>query len=216
LPPTNVCEFRCCWSHCGKSPSDCISIWRSCRSRLPASLACGDCARAAAAGWPVRQNQRMACIEITEEWLRDQVGDGVFEQALACTDKVARLSAVGALIEANMDGAQVSVRVLQQGLDVRCECPASGACLHGVAVALAWVRMGEDEAQADLFEVLRRQDRDWLARWLSELAEGDADLAARLLDAAEDADDVEAAEEVADLRAEFDEVLRELADEASN
>lgn len=164
----------------------------------------------------MRQNRRMACIEITEEWLRDQVGDGVFEQALACTDKVAGLSAVGALIEANMDGAQVSVRVLQQGLDVRCECPASGACLHGVAVALAWVRTGEDEPQADLFEVLRRQDRDWLARWLSELAEGDADLAARLLDAAEDADDVEAAEEVADLRAEFDEVLRELADEASN
>jgi uncharacterized Zn finger protein len=111
-----------------------------------------------------------------------------------------------------VDGVQVRVRVLQQGIDVRCECPVSGLCPHGVAVALAWVRMEEDEQQADLFEVLGRQNRDWLAWRLAELAEGDAELAARLLDAAEDVDDEEAAGEVADLRAEFDLAIARLND----
>ncbi len=130
----------------------------------------------------------MALVTITEESLREQAGDGVFEQALAMADKVAGLSADGPLIEAAVDGIPVSVRIGPRGIDARCGCPAPGPCPHAVAVALAWVRTGEDEQVTDLFETLRALDRDWLARQLAELAAGDPVLSARLLEAAADAD----------------------------
>ncbi len=156
----------------------------------------------------------MALVKITEESLREQAGDRVFEQALAMTDRVAGLSADGPLIEAAVDGIPVSVRIGLHGIDARCGCPAPGPCPHAVAVALAWVRTGEDEQVTDLFETLRTLDRDWLARQLAELAAGDPVLSARLLEAAVDADAAGAAAAVADLRAEFAEELGGLAEEA--
>ncbi len=156
----------------------------------------------------------MALVKITEESLREQAGDRVFEQALAMTDKVAGLSADGPLIEAAVDGVPVSVRIGPHGIDARCGCPAPGPCPHAVAVALAWVRTGADEQVTDLFETLRALDRDWLARQLAELAAGDPVLSARLLEAAADADAAGATAAVADLRAEFAEELGGLAEEA--
>lgn len=165
--------------------------------------------------WPRRtqENQRMARIEVTEESLREQVQPGVFGQALALTGRVSELSSGGPLVEATVDGVAVSVRVLQDGIDARCRCQTSGPCPHAVAALLAWVRAGEDKQIPGLFEVLRAQDRDWLAARLAGLAAGDPALAARLLD---ETGDGEAAGAVADLRAEFEEVLGELADEARN
>lgn len=77
-------------------------------------------------------------------------------------------------------GIPVSVRIGPDGIDARSGCPAPGPCPHAVAVALAWVRTGEDEQVTDLFEALRALDRDWLARQLAELAAGDPVLSARL------------------------------------
>jgi hypothetical protein len=57
------------------------------------------------------------------------------------------------------------------------------------------------------------QDPDWLATRLAELATADPALAQRLLAEAEDG---EALEDVADLRAELEEMLDELEDEASS
>ena len=94
-----------------------------------------------------------------------------------------------------------------------CECPAHGLCAHAVAAVLAWVRAGADADEPDLFEVLRMQDPDWLATRLAELAAADPSLAERLLAEAEDG---QALEDVAGLRAELDEVLDELEDEASS
>ncbi len=156
----------------------------------------------------------MALVRITEESLREQAGDRVFEQALAMADKVAGLSADGPLIEAAVDGIPVGVRIGPRGIEARCGCPAPGPCPHAVAVALAWVRTGEDERVTDLFETLRALDRDWLARQLAELAAGDRVLSARLLEAAAGAGAAGAAAAVADLRAEFAAELGGLAEEA--
>ncbi len=158
-------------------------------------------------------------VKITEESLRGQAGDRVFGQALAVAGKVAGLSADGPLIEAVVDGIPVRVRIGPDGIDARCGCPAPGPCPHAVAVALAWVRTGEDEQVTDLFEALRVLDRDWLARQLAELAAGDPVLSARLLEAAAaaaaaGADAAGAAAAVADLRAELAEELGGLAEEA--
>jgi len=90
---------------------------------------------------------------------------------------------------------------------------ADGLCAHAVAAALAWVRTGTDADEPDLFEVLRMQDPDWLATRLAELAAAAPALAERLLAEAEDG---EALEDVAGLRAELNEVLDELEDEASS
>ena len=99
------------------------------------------------------------------------------------------------------------------GLAGECECPADGLCAHAVAAVLAWVRTGTDADEPDLFEVLRMQDPDWLATRLVELAAADPALAERLLAEAEDG---EALEDMAGLRAELDELLDELEDEASS
>src|SRR5258708_3462713 len=79
-------------------------------------------------------------------------------------------------------------RVLPHGSDARGGCALPRPCPHAVAAALAWVRTGEEEQLPGLFELLRVQDRDWLAARLAELAAADPTLAARLLDEAEDAD----------------------------
>jgi len=154
----------------------------------------------------------MALIEVTEEWVRSLVDDAVFRQARDWTDKVTGLQADGLSVEAVVDSVPVGFQVHRHGIEGRCGCPLPAPCAHAVAAALAWVRTGDkNESPPDLFEVLRIQDRDWLASRLAELAAADPALAARLLDEAEDADVLD---EVADLRDEFDEVLDELEDEA--
>jgi hypothetical protein len=154
----------------------------------------------------------MARIEVTEEWVRGLVDDTVFRQAQDWADKVTGLSAGGLLVEATVEGVPVGFEVLRHGIEGRCGCPQPAPCAHAIAAALAWVRTGgDDESPPDLLEVLRIQDRDWLASRLAELAAADPALAARLLDEAEDADVLD---EVADLRDEFDEVLDELENEA--
>jgi hypothetical protein len=157
----------------------------------------------------------MVRVEVTEQSLRGQVDDRVFKQALALADRVAGLSTDGLLVEAIVAGIPVSVRIQRDGIEASCRCVVPGPCPHAVATALAWVRMGDDEQVADLFEVLRLQDRDWLVARLADLAEADPALAARLLAEAE-AEDADAVGEVEDLRAEFEEVLGELADDASD
>jgi hypothetical protein len=87
----------------------------------------------------------VALVKITEESVRKQAGDRVFEQALAMAVKVTGLSAAGPLIEATVDGIPVSITIGGGGLDARCGCPAPAPCPHAVAVALAWVRTGDDE-----------------------------------------------------------------------
>jgi hypothetical protein len=157
------------------------------------------------------KNCGMALIEVTEEWVRGLVDNAVFEQAAESTDKVTGLHVDGLLVEATVDGVPSGFRVLRRGIEGRCGCPRPAPCAHVIAVALAWARTGHAEQPRELFEVLRVQDRDWLAARLAELAAADPALAGRLLDAAEDADVLT---EAADLRAEFDEVLDELEAEA--
>ncbi len=99
----------------------------------------------------------MARIEVTEESLRTTVGDGVFAQAVALTDKVAGISAVGPQVEAIVDGAEVRIRVAPGGLAARCACPAADPCPHAIAAVLTWVRAGPDpaaELHAELDDVL--------------------------------------------------------------
>ena len=154
----------------------------------------------------------MALIEVTEESLRSLVDDAVFRQAQDWADKVTGLRVDGLLVEATVDGVPAGFLVLRRGLEGRCRCPLPAPCAHAIAAALAWVRAGgDDESPSDLFEVLRVQDRDWLASRLAQLAAADPAIAARLLDEAEDAGVLD---EVADLRGEFDEILGELEDEA--
>jgi uncharacterized Zn finger protein len=158
------------------------------------------------------KNCGMALIEVTEEWVRTLVDSAVFGQAAEWADKVTGLHVDGLLVEATVDGVPSGFRVLHPGIEGRCGCPLPAPCAHAIAIALAWVRTGHDaEQSSELFEMLRVQDRDWLAARLAELATADPALAARLLDEAEDAGVLG---EIVDLRAEFDEVLDELEAEA--
>ena len=117
------------------------------------------------------------------------------------------------MISATVDSVRSACGFSWTGSAGECECPADGLCAHAVAAVLAWVRTGTDADEPDLFEVLRMQDPDWLATRLAELAAADPSLAERLLAEAEDG---QALEDVAGLRAELDEVLDELEDEASS
>ena len=155
----------------------------------------------------------MAIIEVSEDGVRRAADDEVFGQAKESVAKVSELEADGPVISATVDGVPVSVRIVPDGIAGECGCPAHGLCAHAVAAVLAWVRAGTDPDEPDLFEVLRMQDPDWLATRLAELAAADPALARRLLAEAEDG---QALEDVADLRAELDEVLDELEDEASS
>ncbi len=155
----------------------------------------------------------MAIIEVSEDVLRRMAGGDVFGQALTWADKVTGLRVDGTVISATVDGVPVRVRILADGIAGQCGCPADGPCAHAVAAALAWVRTGEDEGIADLFGVLRLQDRDWLAARLADLAAADPALAGRLLAEAEDGEALAALE---DLRAELDEVLDDLEEDAAS
>jgi uncharacterized Zn finger protein len=154
----------------------------------------------------------MALIEVTEEWVRSLADNAVFGQAAEWADKVTGLHVDGLFVEATVDGVPSGFRVHRHGIEGRCGCPRPAPCAHAIAVALAWARTGHDAEQPpELFEVLRVQDRDWLATRLAEVAAADPALAGRLLEEAEDASVLD---EVADLRAEFDEMLDELETEA--
>ena len=155
----------------------------------------------------------MAIIEVSEDGVRRAASGEVFGQAKEWVDKVSGLRAGGPVISATVTGVPVSVRIRPDGIAGECECPAHGLCAHAAAAVLAWVRAGTDADEPDLFEVLRVQDPDWLATRLAELAAADSALAGRLL---AEAGDGEALEDVADLRAELDEVLGELEGEASS
>lgn len=152
----------------------------------------------------------MAIIEVSEDGVRRAAGDQVFLQAKEWADKVSGLRAGGPVISATVDGVPVSVRILPDGIAGECGCPAHELCAHAVAAVLAWIRTGTDAGEPDLFEVMRMQDPDWLA---TRLAAADPALAERLL---AEAGDGEALENMADLRAELDQVLDELEDEASS
>jgi hypothetical protein len=154
----------------------------------------------------------MAVIEVSEDWVRRVAGGEVFGLAAERAGKVSGLRADGLVVSAAVDGVPVSVRILPDGFAGECGCPADGLCAHAVAAVLAWVRTGTDADEADLFGILRMQDPDWLAGQLAELAAADPVLAGRLL---AEAGDGQALEDVADLRAELDEVLDELEGEAS-
>ncbi len=96
----------------------------------------------------------MARIVVTEESLRATVDQSVFAQAVALAGKVSGLSAAGPQVEATVDGTDVSVRVGPGGLDARCACPAAvpypaAPCPHAVAAVLAWVRSGSGEADPE-------------------------------------------------------------------
>jgi uncharacterized Zn finger protein len=155
----------------------------------------------------------MAIIEVSEDGVRRAAGGEVFGQAKEWAGKVSGLRAGGPVISATVAGVPVSVRIRPDGIAGECGCPADGLCAHAVAAVLAWVRAGTDADEPDLFEVLRMQDPDWLATRLAELAAADPALAERLL---AEAGDGQALEDVAGLRAELDEVLDELEDEASS
>jgi hypothetical protein len=163
-------------------------------------------------GRVVREDRRMAVIEVSEDWVRRAVGGEVFGRGAERAGKVSGLRTNGLVVSGAVDGVPVSVRILPDGIAGECGCPADGLCAHAVAVVLAWVRTGTDADEADLFEILRMQDPDWLADRLAELAAADAALAGRLL---AETGDGQALDDVADLRAELDEVLDELEGEAS-
>jgi hypothetical protein len=155
----------------------------------------------------------MAMIEVSEDGVRGAAGGEVFAQAKEWADKVSGLRAGGPVISATVDGVPVSARILPDGIAGECRCPADGLCAHAAAAVLAWVRTGTAADEPDLFEVLRVQDPDWLAIRLAELAAADSALAGRLL---AEAGDGEALQDVADLRAELDEVLDEMEGDASS
>jgi len=138
----------------------------------------------------------MARIVVTEESLRATVDQDVFAQAVALAGKVSGLSAVGPLIEATVDGTDVSVRVGPGGLDARCACPAAvpypaAPCPHAVAAVLAWVRAGSGEADPE--------------------GAGPEGTGPEKASTEETSTDV-----AAELRAELDDVLGELATEAGD
>jgi hypothetical protein len=148
----------------------------------------------------VREDRPMAIIEVSEDRLRHVAGGEVFGQAQEWVDKVSGLRAGGQVISATVDGVPVSVRILPDGIAGECECSADRLCAHAAAAVLAWVRTGRDAGEPDLLEALQMQDPDWLATRLAELATADPALAQRLLAEAEDG---EALEDVADLRANW-------------
>ena len=131
----------------------------------------------------------MARVEVTEGSLRATVDQRVFAQAVALADQVAGLSAAGSQVQATVAGTQVSVRVGPGGLDARCACPAADApCPHAVAAVLAWVRSGPGQAGPGEADPGQAGPGE---------AEADTDLAT-------------------ELRAELDDVLGELAEEAAD
>ncbi len=172
----------------------------------------------------------MARVEVTEESLRATVNQHVFARAVNLAGKVAGLSAAGPLVEATVDGTDVSVRVRPGGLDARCTCPDAdpypaalyqpapyqpAPCPHAVAAVLAWVRVGPGEAST---AEAGPSDTDLAAELRADLDDVLADLAAEAGDC--DPDDgwypdtshlEDLLDEVEDLADEAPEAARELA-----
>ena len=153
----------------------------------------------------------MARIVVTEESLRATVDQDVFAQAVALAGQVSGLSAVGPLIEATVDGTDVSVRVGPGGLDARCACPAAvpypaAPCPHAVAAVLAWVRAGSGEA-----------DPEGAGPEETSPEKASTERASPEKASPEKASTEETSTDVAaELRAELDDVLGELATEAGD
>ena len=91
----------------------------------------------------MRENRRMAAIEVSEDWVRRVVGGDVFGRAAEQADKVSRLRADGLVGSGAVDGVPVSVRILPDGIAGECGCPADGLCVHAVAALLAVIAAGE-------------------------------------------------------------------------
>jgi uncharacterized Zn finger protein len=163
----------------------------------------------------MRQDRRVAVIEVSEDALRREAGVEVYARAVELAGTVSGLRVAGTLLTAVVAGVPVSVRLLDGGIEGRCECEAPGGspCAHAVAVALAWVQAGRDEDAPALLEVLLTQSPEWLATRLAAIASDNADLTALLF---AEAVDPETAEAIADLRDELDEELDALEDDAAS
>jgi hypothetical protein len=162
----------------------------------------------------MRQYQRVAIIEVSEERLRLIVGDEVLGQAVRLVEgeMVADVRLDGLLVSATVAGTPVSVRVLEDALAGKCPCPDETPCVHAVAAALAWVRTGTDAETPDLLAVLNGQSAQWLALRLAAIADGNAELT-RLLLAEAVAPGVPGA--LAELRADLESALDAHEDEAA-
>jgi hypothetical protein len=166
-------------------------------------------------GAMMRQDRRVAVIEVGEDALRRVASDEVYARAVGLAGAVSDLRIAGTLLNATVDGVPTSVRLLDGGIEGRCECdvPGGAPCAHAVAAALAWVRGGRDEDAPELLEVLVTQSPQWLATRLAAIASGNAELTALLL---AEAVDPEAVGAIAELQDELDEELDELEEDAAS
>jgi uncharacterized Zn finger protein len=163
----------------------------------------------------MRQDRRVTVIRVSEDALRRVASDEVYARAVELAGTVSDLRVDGTLLNAVAGDIPVSVRLLDGGIEGRCECgvPGDGPCAHAVAAALAWVQGGqEEETSAGLLEMLLTQSPEWLATRLAAIASGNAELTALLL---AEAVDPETADAVAELRDELDEEFDELEDDAA-
>jgi len=159
------------------------------------------------------QYRRMAVIEVSEDALRRGASDEVYARAAGLVAAVSDLRVAGTFLNATVGGVPTSVRLLNGGIEGRCECgaPDRGPCAHAVAATLAWLRDGQDEDAPELLEVLVTQSPEWLATRLAAIASGNAELTALLLAEAVDPDTAGA---IAELRDELDEELADLEEDA--
>jgi uncharacterized Zn finger protein len=160
------------------------------------------------------QYRRMAVIEVSEDALRRGASDEVYSRAVGLVGTVSDLRVAGTFLNATVSGVPTSVRLLDGGIEGRCECdgPDRGPCAHAVAAALAWLQGGQDEDAPELLEVLVTQSPEWLATRLAAIASGNAELTALLLAEAVDPDTAGA---IAELRDELDEELAALEEDAA-
>ena len=161
----------------------------------------------------MRHYRRMAVIEVSEDALRRGASDEVYSRAVELAGTVSDLRVAGTFLNATVGGVPTSVRLLDGGIEGRCDChaPGRGPCAHAVAAALAWLQGGQDEDAPELLEVLVTQSPEWLATRLAAIASGNAELTALLLAEAVDPDTAGA---IAELRDELDEELDELEQDA--
>jgi uncharacterized Zn finger protein len=163
----------------------------------------------------MRQDRRVTVIKVSEDALRRVASDEVYARAVEFAGTVSDLRVDGTLLNATVAGVPTSVRLLDGGIQGRCECdaPGAGPCAHAVAAALAWVQGGQEEKAPELLEVLLTQSPKWLATRLAAIAAGNAELTALLL---AEAVDPETADAVAELRDELDEEFDELEEDADS
>jgi uncharacterized Zn finger protein len=163
----------------------------------------------------MRQDRRVTVIKVSEDALRRVASDEVYARAAEFASTVSDLQVDGTLLTATVGGVSTTVRLLDGGIEGRCECDAPGAspCAHAVAATLAWVQGGQEEEAPELLDVLLTQSPEWLATRLAAIAAGSAELTALLL---AEAVDPETADAVAELRDELDEELDELEEDADS